>query len=171
MQCQIWQKWMLLDETGELQAWRRRRLKRHLQACGGCRVFQRNLAEISRLHQPAAAQPAPATIAGIQAMIREHRPARAPAQAAVFWRPRRLQAAAILAVLLTGAAWLLLHEQRPAAPAPPGMAAAPAVTADDDPMLETLLTENVVEIRRAHELTGTVSPLDLELMRLEGLLI
>ncbi len=171
MQCQTWQKLILLEASGELGRWRRRRLERHLQACGDCRGFQRNLAEISRLHQPAAAQPAPATIAGIQAMIRAHRPAAAPAQAAVFWRPRLLQAAAILAVLLAGAGWLLLHGNRPAAPAPPGLAAAPAVTADDDPLLETILTESVVEIRRAHELTGTVSPLELELMLLEGLLI
>lgn len=168
MQCQTWQKLILLEASGELGSWRRRRLERHLQACGDCRVFQRNLAEISRRHQPVAAQPAPATIAGIQAMIRAHRPAAAPAQAAVFWRPRLLQAAAMLAVLLAGAGWLLLHGNRPAAPAPPGLAAAPA---DDEPMLETLLTESVVEIRRAHELTGTVSPLELELMLLEGLLI
>jgi len=168
MQCQNWQKLILLEASGELGSWRRRHLERHLQACGDCRGFQRNLAEISRLHQPAAAQPAPATIAGMRAMIRAHRPAAAPARAAVFWRPHRLQAAAILAVLLAGAGWLLLHGYRPATPAPPGLAAA---TADDDPLLETILTENVVEIRRAHELTGTVSPLELELMLLEGLLI
>ncbi len=171
MQCQTWQKWILLEASGELAGWRRRRLARHLQACEACRVFQRHLAEISRLHQPAAAQPAPATANAVRALIRAHMSpaASAPAWAAWGHPRRRLPAAAALALLLAGIGWLWTAI-RPAPPAPL-LAARSAAAEQPDQALDLLLTDNVVEIRRAAELNGSATPLEMEMMLLEGLLI
>jgi len=174
MQCQTWQKLILLAASGELGSWRRRRLARHLQTCEACRVFQRHLAEISRLHQPVNARPAPATANAVRALIRARRSPAASAPAWAAWgNPSRLlPAAAALALLLAGIGWLLTAI-RPAPPAAPAdlRANRPAASEQPDLALEILLTDNVVEIWRAAELNGSATPLEMEMMLLEGLLI
>ncbi len=172
MQCQTWQKWILLHASGELSGWRRRRLDRHLRNCAACRVFQSELAEIRRRRQTVDEQPAPATAAAVRALIRAQCPGVSTPAGAGAWAPFRLLPAAAALVLLLAGGWMLLGIRS----APPGgreslRAARPTAAMEDDPALEMLLTDNVVEIRRAADLKGSATPLEMEMMLLEGLLI
>ncbi len=171
MQCQTWQKWILLQASGELSGWRRRRLRRHLRNCHACRVFQSELAAIRRRRPTVAGEPAPATAAAVRACIRAQCPdAAAPAGAGVWTPLRLLPAAAALAALLAGG-WMLMGIRSAPPGTPAALRAARPAAMEGDPALDMLLTDSVVEIRRAADLNGSATPLEMEMMLLEGWLI
>lgn len=80
MKCSAFEKWLLLEQTGELSARQQVRLQAHVGDCARCRAYQVDLGRLTGFARPAApAGPAPAVMARIRvaAQQRTIRPARA----------------------------------------------------------------------------------------------
>ncbi len=156
----------LLQASGELSGWRRRGAAIVIAAC-----TSPNLAAIRRRRPTVAGEPAPATAAAVRACIRAQCPdAAAPAGAGVWTPLRLLPAAAALAALLAGG-WMLMGIRSAPPGTPAALRAARPAAMEGDPALDMLLTDSVVEIRRAADLNGSATPLEMEMMLLEGWLI
>ncbi|MCA1808113.1 MAG: hypothetical protein ABR497_08045 [Kiritimatiellia bacterium] len=167
MQCEQYQKWIMLLDAGELSVRRSRLARRHMTQCPVCRDFHNTM---QSLRDVGLAQ-VPAPSAFTMQKVRQHI---AAGTAAGVRHPQRrrqgfLKIAALLAILLAGA-HIYLQWQRPAAPTD---ASAPSVIAtpvlDDFSTLELLLTDRVVELQLFDDISDPrLTPLEMEIMLLEG---
>ena len=72
MKCSAIERWLLLEQAGELSARRQVRLQAHLSGCAHCRGYQADLVRLDRLARPATlAGPAPAVMARIRQAAEE----------------------------------------------------------------------------------------------------
>ncbi|MBN1268831.1 MAG: zf-HC2 domain-containing protein [Kiritimatiellae bacterium] len=137
MNCEKIQREILLEQSGELSARKRRRLLEHVSTCETCRQYREDALRVSAAARESAppAEVSAFTLERIrQAAIEQARPPRHPrvAQApfVILWRPALAAAAAALLLL---AAWLVFWprahgpdaiQQAATAPEPPTAVAA-----------------------------------------------
>lgn len=117
MKCEHAEQAILLDDSAELGAWSRLRLRRHLAGCPACRAYQAELrlsrAALQSLPVPALASSARAAILAAGTPDRRDVIVLAPTLRPVaWWRPAF--AAALLAALLVAGLFLRRDTEAPA---------------------------------------------------------
>lgn len=94
MKCQIAEKWLLLQDAGELPAGRKKVLIDHVESCTSCMDFQRVLTE-SRPLFPVSEEPSPKAVQNVLRAARMHAPEKKTAW--MFgWKPAAALAAAVV---------------------------------------------------------------------------
>lgn len=115
MKCDEFERWLLLEATGELTSAQAARLRDHLATCSACRAWQADLARLHHLVSSVPApEPSPAVVARLLTAVRTARP---PVRLVLRpWFGPALAAAALAVVLLGGIA--LVTGIRRGAPGP-----------------------------------------------------
>lgn len=109
MKCQKAEQWILLSDSGELGAWRARKLARHLASCTHCQDYARSLGALTRATRAwDAGQPGSQTVGAIRTGLLEARDRRTVWVVEPADRPFARPAwalAALLALLGAGLLW------------------------------------------------------------------
>jgi anti-sigma factor RsiW len=109
MNCESWQRNILLSESGELPAAEANALAKHLAACSDCRAFGESSRVLQRAVHQTALRRAPST-ATLQA-IRAEAVRQASAGTRILWQPVAAWAACAAALLIAVGAWWFAARQ------------------------------------------------------------
>lgn len=118
--CEVYQQWISEALNGRLPQAQRRALEEHLQACGACRAFRRDMERLLRLFRSMASVEPPADLPQrILMRVRQEAPSWGrPFLPSPLWRSRWLAAGAVAVALLIGF-WLGRNTWPPLPAAPP----------------------------------------------------
>jgi ferric-dicitrate binding protein FerR (iron transport regulator) len=125
------EKWLLLEQSGELSAWQLRRLGRELAASGEARILRQELGRLKGSILIPEMEPSPWTVTKIAARLREER-----RSAFIFsngWKP----ALAMAACLMVATGILNFHGKQVSS-TPVAVIAAAGVDVWNDPLEEDL---------------------------------
>lgn len=174
MKCEAYRDWILLEQSGELPAFRARRLSRHVAGCADCRAYRHDLLRVMEAAREPEAATAPAVLDRIRSTARREagrsveirlRPSPLPAT----WRPALVYAALSVVALL--GFWLVIRPalSPTAVPPSPALAAKAEYRWEDD--LDTRIAE-VQSLLASASTTDSAEPDDVnsiaeELLQLE----
>ena len=99
--CEVYQQWISEALNGRLPQAQRRALEEHLQACGACRAFRRDMERLLRLFRSMASVEPPADLPQrILMRVRQEAPSWGrPFLPSPLWRSRWLAAGAVAVAL------------------------------------------------------------------------
>ena len=163
MNCSRAQKWMLLDQSGELALRRRARLLDHVGGSGGCREYRDRVAALARLESEAAA--AVVCPDYVCHRVLESARAEAPRRARALWRPLlpvgvpvRALACAVAVAVMAGGGWWTFSAQGRAERARALSGFLQIVCGEEDPTLQ-----------RGAPVEGDLKVLATQLLRVQGM--